>query len=71
MAEQISGARALALGALDAGVSFVSGYPGAPATPVFNALVEMSDADTVHVEWTSNEKTALEMAYGASLGGMR
>jgi indolepyruvate ferredoxin oxidoreductase alpha subunit len=69
--EQISGAAALAQGALDASVSFVSGYPGAPATSVINHLMKLSEPDAIHVEWTSNEKTALEMAYGASLGGSR
>jgi indolepyruvate ferredoxin oxidoreductase alpha subunit len=71
MLEQISGATAIALGALKGGVSFVSGYPGAPATQVFIELMGLSRPETVHVEWTSNEKTALEMAYGASLGGLR
>jgi indolepyruvate ferredoxin oxidoreductase alpha subunit len=71
MRENISGAVALAQGAIEAGVSFVSGYPGAPATAVFNALLEMTHPDVVRLEWTSNEKTALELAYGASLGGMR
>jgi len=71
MKEQISGAVALARGAIEAGVSFVSGYPGAPATSVFNALLELTDPESVQMEWTSNEKTALEMVYGASLGGLR
>jgi len=71
MTDFISGATAIALGALEGGVSFLSGYPGAPATQVFTELMELSRPDTVHVEWTSNEKTALEMAYGASLGGLR
>lgn len=71
MKEPISGAHALAQGAIEAGVSLVTGYPGAPATAVFNALLELTDPDSIQMEWTSNEKTALEMAYGASLGGMR
>ena len=71
MREQISGAMALARGAIEAGVSFVSGYPGAPATSVFNALLELADPESIQMEWTSNEKTALEMVYGASLGGLR
>ncbi|OGO16937.1 MAG: hypothetical protein A2Z14_10200 [Chloroflexi bacterium RBG_16_48_8] len=33
--------------------------------------MELCDPDSVRLEWTSNEKTALEIAYGASLGGMR
>ena len=71
MSEQISGAMAIARGAIEAGVSFVSGYPGAPATAVFDAILGLTDPESVQLEWTSNEKTAIEMAYGASLGGMR
>jgi indolepyruvate ferredoxin oxidoreductase alpha subunit len=71
MSELISGAMAIALGAIEAGVSFVSGYPGAPATAVFNALLRLTDPESTHMEWASNEKTAIEMVYGASLGGMR
>ena len=71
MSESISGAMAIARGAIDAGVSFVSGYPGAPITAVFNAILGLTSPESVQLEWTSNEKTALEMAYGASLGGMR
>jgi indolepyruvate ferredoxin oxidoreductase alpha subunit len=71
MREQISGAVALAQGAIEAGVSFVSGYPGAPATFVFNAMMGLTEPESVQMEWTSNEKTALEMVYGASLGGLR
>jgi len=71
MSEQISGAMAIARGAIEAGVSFVSGYPGAPITAVFDAILGLTDPESVQLEWTSNEKTAIEMAYGASLGGMR
>jgi indolepyruvate ferredoxin oxidoreductase alpha subunit len=71
MEMEVSGGYALAMGALQAGVSFVGGYPGAPATSVFNALLELADPESVQMEWMSNEKTALEMVYGASLGGLR
>lgn len=67
----ISGAHALARGAIGAGVSLVTGYPGSPATAVVNAILEMTKPDEVQVEWTSNEKVAIEMAFGASVGGTR
>jgi indolepyruvate ferredoxin oxidoreductase alpha subunit len=69
--ERISGALALAQGALDAGVALVAGYPGAPVTDVVNHIVRLTTPDAVHVEWNSNEKVAIEMAFGASVGGMR
>ncbi|UCC63945.1 MAG: hypothetical protein JSV36_02470 [Anaerolineae bacterium] len=71
MTQPVSGATALAHGAIEAGVSLVTGYPGAPATHVVNALLSLTSSDEVQVEWTSNEKVAMEMAFGASLGGMR
>ncbi len=71
MKQPISGASALARGAIESGVSLVTGYPGAPATAVVNAILELTAPDEVQVEWTSNEKVAIEMAFGASVGGMR
>ncbi len=71
MSLSISGSEALARGALEAGVALVSGYPGAPATAVVNAILKQATPDKVRVEWTSNEKVALEMAFGASVGGAR
>jgi len=67
----VSGATALARGAIKAGVSLVTGYPGAPATAIVDAILGLTSPDEVQVEWTSNEKVAVEMAFGASLGGTR
>ena len=66
-----SGADALARGAIESGVSLVTGYPGAPTTAVVNLILELTAPDEVQVEWTSNEKVAMEVAFGASAGGMR
>jgi indolepyruvate ferredoxin oxidoreductase alpha subunit len=71
MKSVVSGAHALARGAVEAGVSFVTGYAGAPATVVVNAIVAQTHPDEVRVEWAGNEKVAIEMAFGASLGGAR
>jgi indolepyruvate ferredoxin oxidoreductase alpha subunit len=71
MNEGVSGAYALARGAIEAGVFLVTGYPGAPATAVVNAILQLTSPDEVQVEWTSNEKVAIEMAFGGSLGGTR
>ena len=68
---EVSGAQALPSGATEAGVALVVGYPGSPTTPVVDQIAGTTDPDKVQVEWTSNEKVAIEMAYGASLGGMR
>jgi indolepyruvate ferredoxin oxidoreductase alpha subunit len=60
MNEPVSGAYALARGAIEASVSMVTGYPGAPATAVVNKILELASLDEVQVEWASNEKVAIE-----------
>ncbi len=67
----LSGAHALAQGAIEAGVSLVIGYPGAPATDVVDALLARTAPGEVRVEWTSNEKVAIEVAFGTSVAGRR
>jgi indolepyruvate ferredoxin oxidoreductase alpha subunit len=49
----------------------VTSYAGAPVTAVVNEILAQTTADEVQVHWTSNEKTAIEIAFGASLGGAR
>lgn len=66
-----NGAQSLAEGALQSGVSYVSGYPGSPATAIVDHLLELSTPDQVRIEWAINEKVAAETAYGYSLGGRR
>lgn len=69
--DAVHGAQLLAQGALDAGVGLVTGYPGSPITRVVDEIAQRSAPDTVRVEWLSNEKTAIEVAFGASLAGLR
>ncbi|NLD71391.1 MAG: indolepyruvate ferredoxin oxidoreductase subunit alpha [Chloroflexi bacterium] len=65
------GDQALAWGALAAGVGVVSGYPGSPATGVFDALLARTAPGDLQIGWAPNEKVAMEIAIGASLGGAR
>jgi indolepyruvate ferredoxin oxidoreductase alpha subunit len=67
---ETTGAEALSQGALDAGVRFVTGYPGSPATSVVNALLRHGGQDA-RIEWAINEKSAFDAAFGASLAGVR
>ena len=71
MNKLVSGAYCLAQGAIESGVTLVTGYPGSPATAVVNTILELTKPDEVQVQWTSNEKVAIEIAFGASLGGRR
>jgi indolepyruvate ferredoxin oxidoreductase alpha subunit len=66
----MTGNEALALGALHAGVKVVTGYPGTPSTGALSSLLELRPAG-VHVEWSTNEKVALEIAAAAAWAGQR
>ena len=70
MKKLITGNDAIALGSLNAGVKIVTGYPGTPSTGALAALLAMLPQD-VHVEWSTNEKVAFEIASGASWAGQR
>ncbi|MCZ6793860.1 MAG: thiamine pyrophosphate-dependent enzyme [Planctomycetota bacterium] len=69
--QTLSGDAALARGAREAGVRVVTGYPGSPSSGVLEALLETTRPEDVHVEWSTNEKVALEVAIGSSLAGGR
>jgi indolepyruvate ferredoxin oxidoreductase alpha subunit len=69
--EILDGERALAQGALEAGVSVAAGYPGSPSSGAFEALAALSRAEDLDLEWSANEKAALEAAIGASIAGRR
>lgn len=64
------GNEAAALGAVRAGIGLASGYPGTPSTETLEYVAKNYGHD-IHVEWSVNEKTALEVAAGASWAGAR
>ena len=65
----LSGNEAIARGAYEAGVKVCSAYPGTPSTEIFENLPQYGGE--LYCEWAPNEKVALEVAYGASIGGVR
>ena len=62
------GNEAVARGAWSAGVRVATAYPGTPSTEITEQMATYSD---VYTEWSPNEKVALEVAIGASMGGAR
>ena len=66
----LMGNEAIAMGALAAGVNLVCGYPGTPSTEVLETVAKHRSGD-LYVEWSVNEKTAMEVAAGASWTGAR
>jgi 2-oxoglutarate ferredoxin oxidoreductase subunit alpha len=67
----ISGHEALALGALAAGLQFLSGYPMTPWSSVLNAVGQRAARGGVVVEQAEDEIAAINMALGASFAGVR
>ena len=70
MKELLMGNEAIAMGALAAGVKVVCGYPGTPSSEVVETIAKRRP-EGVYVEWSINEKTAMEVAAGAAYAGSR
>ncbi len=62
------GNAALARGLYEAGCAVASSYPGTPST---ETTEEAAKFDEIYCEWAPNEKVAMEVAFGASMGGKR
>lgn len=67
------GDEAIARAALDAGLSGMYAYPGTPSTEIMEFIQSSEEgrSGSVHREWSSNEKTAIEAALGMSYAGKR
>ena len=70
MKQYVMGNGAIALGALSAGVRLVAGYPGTPSSEIIE-MVSGFPHEGVHLEWSVNEKAALEVAAAAAYSGAR
>lgn len=67
------GDEAIALGAINAGLSGVYAYPGTPSTEIteFIQTYPLAKERGIHSRWSTNEKTAMEAALGMSYMGKR
>lgn len=68
--EYVMGNGAIALGALAAGVNVVAGYPGTPSSEIIETIAKHPH-ENLHVEWSVNEKAAMEVAAAAAYSGAR
>ena len=68
MKKLMLGNEAVARGLYEAGVKVVSSYPGTPSTEITEFAAKY---DEIYCEWAPNEKVATEVAFGASLRGVR
>ena len=73
MKQLLLGAEAIALGALDGGISGVYAYPGTPSTEITEYIQKnkYDREEPVRSTWSANEKTAYEAALGMSYAGKR
>jgi len=69
--QTLNGDQAMAYGALSCGVKLVTSYPGSPSSGTVETLISLAKKHKIYVEWSSNEKVAMEMGIGASLAGRR
>jgi len=67
----MTGNEAIALGALRAGMTFYSGYPMTPASPLLHWLVTLEEEYGIVAKQTEDEISAIMMAIGASAAGAR
>lgn len=67
----ISGSKAVALGAIAAGLRFYSAYPMSPSTVIMETLASKADEAGIVVEQAEDEIAAINMAIGASYAGAR
>lgn len=65
------GNEAIVQGALEAGVGFVTTYPGTPASEIGDNFAELARSIDIYFEYAVNEKVALEMAAAAAVSGVR
>jgi indolepyruvate ferredoxin oxidoreductase alpha subunit len=73
MKKLLLGDEAIALGAINAGLSGVYAYPGTPSTEITEFIQNnpLAKERGVHSRWCTNEKTAMEAALGMSYAGKR
>ncbi|RPJ05534.1 MAG: indolepyruvate ferredoxin oxidoreductase subunit alpha, partial [Deltaproteobacteria bacterium] len=67
------GNEAIARGIVESGCQFMAAYPGTPSSEILPAVVRFKNENDldIYIEWSTNEKVALENALVASYTGKR
>ncbi len=66
----LMGNEAMARGALEAGIMVATAYPGNPSSEIIGSLAQVASKMDIYVEWSINEKVALEVAAAAAVSGL-
>ncbi len=67
----LMGNEAIARGALEAGIGVAAAYPGNPSSEIIETLAKAAKKQNLYVEWSVNEKVAMEIAAAASFSNVR
>ncbi|MCX7913162.1 MAG: 2-oxoacid:acceptor oxidoreductase subunit alpha [Thermodesulfovibrionales bacterium] len=67
----ISGNESIAFGAIASGLKFYSAYPMTPSTGIMNFIATKASEYGIIIEQAEDEISAINMAIGASFGGVR
>lgn len=67
--ELLLGNEAIVRGLLEAGIAFVSCYPGTPSSEIPDTFHRLKPHGDFYFEYSANEKVALEVGGGAALSG--
>jgi indolepyruvate ferredoxin oxidoreductase alpha subunit len=64
---------AIARGLVEAGLELAAAYPGTPSSEILPGVVEFNrrEKGNIHAEWSTNERCAMEVAFGAALSGRK
>ncbi len=64
---------AIALGLMEAGCQVMTSYPGTPSSEILPEVIRLvkSESLNTYVEWSTNEKVALDNAFAAAISGKR
>ena len=69
--EVLLGNEAIARGLIEAGANVVTAYPGTPSSEIVDSLSKVAKQAGMYVEWSVNEIVAVEIAFAASMAGLR
>jgi indolepyruvate ferredoxin oxidoreductase, alpha subunit len=71
--EVMIGNFAIARGLVEAGLELAAAYPGTPSSEILPGVIEFNRREkrNIHAEWSTNERCAMEVAFGAALSGRK
>ena len=71
--EVMIGNHAIARGLFEAGLDLAAAYPGTPSSEILPGIVKFNNREkgSVYAEWSTNERCAFEVAFGAAAAGKR